>query len=608
MKKKGIAARLPVKFKSIQSSIFCAVSILVLSAVLAVTVVSLRYTNSSIYENSVMYTQTIIGQLNQNIDSYISYMDNIASLVAGSGDAYKYLYSESGIDALSLKEYNQCRQRLTEQFKTILKGRSDIRNIGIVRRENESSSLFNNGMSTRNQNLKLDTQHWYADAVGKYDHYNLTSSHVQNVISGERPWVITLSRGIRNYTGEGDSDGVVFIDLNYSTISELCTQNSVGTKGYVFILDQDGNIVYHPQQQQLYNELQTENISLIMNAKTDVVTAGKGDDEKIYALSHSETTGWTIVGCMNMSELLKNSRKARSIYVLVALGLIAVALVISSEIARNITFPIQKLRDSMKRVQKGDFSAAEIEVYSDNEIGSLTRSFNVMTHKIQDLMAQNIQEQEQKRKIELKALQSQINPHFLYNTLDSIIWMAEGKKNEEVVLMTASLARLLRQSISIENELVTIGQEVEYVRSYLTIQKMRYKDKLEFEINVDPRITHAQIIRLVLQPIVENAIYHGLKYKESKGMLKVHGYELGERIIIDITDDGVGMDEETLKHIYDKHKVNYHSNGVGVYNVQQRLVLYYGKEYGIIYHSEKGKGTTATVVIPKKQEDVHEKI
>ena len=608
MKKKGIAARLPVKFKSIQSSIFCAVSILVLSAVLAVTVVSLRYTNSSIYENSVMYTQTIIGQLNQNIDSYISYMDNIASLVAGSGDAYKYLYSESGIDALSLKEYNQCRQRLTEQFKTILKGRSDIRNIGIVRRENESSSLFNNGMSTRNQNLKLDTQHWYADAVGKYDHYNLTSSHVQNVISGERPWVITLSRGIRNYTGEGDSDGVVFIDLNYSAISELCTQNSVGTKGYVFILDQDGNIVYHPQQQQLYNELQTENISLIMNAKTDVVTAGKGDDEKIYALSHSETTGWTIVGCMNMSELLKNSRKARSIYVLVALGLIAVALVISSEIARNITFPIQKLRDSMKRVQKGDFSAAEIEVYSDNEIGSLTRSFNVMTHKIQDLMAQNIQEQEQKRKIELKALQSQINPHFLYNPLDSIIWMAEGKKNEEVVLMTASLARLLRQSISIENELVTIGQEVEYVRSYLTIQKMRYKDKLEFEINVDPRITHAQIIRLVLQPIVENAIYHGLKYKESKGMLKVHGYELGERIIIDITDDGVGMDEETLKHIYDKHKVNYHSNGVGVYNVQQRLVLYYGKEYGIIYHSEKGKGTTATVVIPKKQEDVHEKI
>ena len=595
------------RFKSIQSSIFCAVSILVLSAVLVVTVVSLRYTNSSIYENSVMYTQTIIKQLNQNIDSYISYMDNIASVIAQSGDAYKYLYSENGYGAIKDENYSEYRQRLVEQFKTILKGRADIRNIGIVREDKNTPSLFDNGLSVRNTYVDLNTQPWYADAVGKYDQYNLTSSHVQNVIKGERPWVITLSRGIRNYTGTEADDGVVFLDLNYSAISELCAQSSMGDKGYVFILDQNGNIVYHPQQQQLYNELQTENISLVMNAKSDIVTVGKGDDEKIYALSHSDITGWTIVGCMNMSELLRNSRQTRSIYVLVAVGLIIVALLISSLIARNITLPIQKLRDSMKSVQKGNFDIEDIKVISDNEIGSLTRSFNVMTHRIRELMEQNVKEQEQKRKIELKALQSQINPHFLYNTLDSIIWMAEGKKNEEVVIMTASLARLLRQSISNEDELVTVGQEIEYVRSYLTIQKMRYKDKLEFEIKADPSITQVPIIRLVLQPLVENAIYHGLKYKDSKGLLTVHGYMKGENAVIDITDDGVGMDEETLKHIYDKHKVNYRSNGVGVYNVQQRLVLYYGKDYGIIYHSEKGKGTTASVVIPGIQEESHER-
>ena len=411
------------KFKSIQSSIFCAVSILVLSAVLVVTVVSLRYTNSSIYENSVMYTQTIIKQLNQNIDSYISYMDNIASVIAQSGDAYKYLYSEKGYGAIKDENYSEYRQRLVEQFKTILKGRADIRNIGIVREDKNSPSLFDNGLSVRNTYVDLNTQPWYADAVGKYDRYNLTSSHVQNVIKGERPWVITLSRGIRNYTGTEAEDGVVFLDLNYSAISELCAQSSMGDKGYVFILDQNGNIVYHPQQQQLYNELQTENISLVMNAKSDIVTVGKGDDEKIYALSHSDITGWTIVGCMNMSELLRNSRQTRSIYVLVAVGLIIVALLISSLIARNITLPIQKLRDSMKSVQKGNFDIEDIEVISDNEIGSLTRSFNVMTHRIWELMEQNVKEQEQKRKIELKALQSQINPHFLYNTLDSIIWM-----------------------------------------------------------------------------------------------------------------------------------------------------------------------------------------
>ena len=212
-----------------------------------------------------------------------------------------------------------------------------------------------------------------------------------------------------------------------------------------------------------------------------------------------------------------------------------------------------------------------------------------------------------KRQAQYLALQNQINPHFLYNTLDSIIWMAEGKKYEDVVLMTASLARLLRQSISNEDETVLIGQEIQYVKSYLTIQKMRYKDKLEFEINVDPSINSVHIVKLVLQPIVENAIYHGLKYKESKGMLTVNGYQKDENAVIEIADDGVGMDAETLNRIFEKHKVNYRSNGVGVYNVQRRLSMYYGKEYGLSYKSEKGKGTTVTVVIPIEQEEHHEK-
>ena len=597
MKKKNLSAWFIGRFNSIQSVIFATVAVLILSAVVVVTGVSMRFTNTSIFENSSEYTHTIIQQMNQNIDSYIDYMENIAYLISSNEDVQDYLFADE-VDS-------EGRYRILNQFQTILDSRSDIRNVGIISKNGRM--LINDGSKSVNRDLDLNTQEWYTKALKSPEAPTLTSSHVQHIISGERPWVITLSRGIRNRDGSGEKEGVFFIDLNYSAISELCDQSTVGTKGYAFIVDAKGNIVYHPQQQQLYNELQTENISLVMNAKSDIVTVGKGDDEKIYALSHSDITGWTIVGCMNMSELLRNSRQTRSIYVLVAVGLIIVALLISSLIARNITLPIQKLRDSMKSVQKGNFDIEDIEVISDNEIGSLTRSFNVMTHRIWELMEQNVKEQEQKRKIELKALQSQINPHFLYNTLDSIIWMAEGKKNEEVVIMTASLARLLRQSISNEDELVTVGQEIEYVRSYLTIQKMRYKDKLEFEIKADPSITQVPIIRLVLQPLVENAIYHGLKYKDSKGLLTVHGYMKGENAVIDITDDGVGMDEETLKHIYDKHKVNYRSNGVGVYNVQQRLVLYYGKDYGIIYHSEKGKGTTASVVIPGIQEESHEK-
>ena len=593
-------------FKSVRSALFAAISVMVLCAVVIVVAISLRFTRTSVFDNAVVYTRTIVRQTNQNIDSYIDYMDNIATMVSGSRDTQTFLYNK---DEATL-QVSECRQRLVEQFRTILKSRNDIRNIGLIQKD--GNRLFNNGGQQKNAYLDLDTQAWYKNAITS-NRSGLTSSHVQHVIRGERPWVITVSRGVRNFTGSGNREGVVFIDLNYSAISELCDQNSIGSKGYVFLLDQDGNVVYHPQQQQLYNELQTENIDLVMNTDKETLMDGSGDNARIYTISRSEKTGWTVVGCTNVAELLKDSKKARSIYVLVAAILVVVALVLSNFIARNITRPLQQLRDSMARVQEGDFGAAEVEVTSRNEVGSLTRSFNVMTSRIQELMKQNIYEQQQKRKSELKALQSQINPHFLYNTLDSIIWMAEGKKNEEVVVMTASLARLLRQSISNEEEQVPIGQEVEYARSYLTIQKMRYKDKLEFQIQVDAQIMGVPIIKLVLQPLIENAIYHGLKYKEGKGLLIVRGYREGENAVLQIKDNGAGMDEQTLSHIFEKHKVNYRSNGVGVYNVQKRLQLYYGMDYGITYSSKQGEGTTASIVIPMnvipmKQEADHEKI
>ena len=592
MKNKNLSARFIGKFSSIQSVIFATVAVLVLSAVVIVTGVSMKFTNTSIFENSSEYTHTIIQQMNQNIDSYIDYMENIAYLISSNEDVQDYLFDEK-ID-------NEGRYRILNQLQTILDSRSDIRNVGIISKNGRM--LINDGSKSVNQDLDLNTQEWYATALEKPNGPILTSSHVQHIISGERPWVITLSRGIRDRSGSGEKEGVFFIDLNYSAISELCDQSTVGTKGYAFILDAKGNIVYHPQQQQLYNELQTENISLIMDTDEDTVLTGTGNDGKLYSISRSEKTGWTVVDCTNVKELLSKSRQAQSVYVLTAIILVIVALLFSRFMARSITLPIQKLRDSMKKVQEGDFSVSDVVVDSKNEIGSLTKSFDVMTHRIHELMEQNVHEQEEKRKSELKALQSQINPHFLYNTLDSIIWMAEGKKNEEVVLMTASLARLLRQSISNEDEVVPIANEVEYARGYLTIQKMRYKDKLEFQIEVDSSILYIPLIKLVLQPIIENAIYHGLKYKESKGLLIVKGFMKDGNAVLQVIDDGVGMDEETLAHIYDKHKVNYHSNGGGVYTVQKRLKLYYGEVYGITYTSELGKGTTATITIPGRQE------
>lgn len=584
------------KFHSIQNTIFVLMASLVLFAVITVTVISLNFTRSSIFENTVTYNRQLTGQVNADIDSYISYMENISSMLAENLDVKKYLFGEG-------EEADEAGVQLLSQFSTVLSSREDIYNLGILQKNGKA--LLNEGKSRLNTYVDMENQEWYRRAVENKDSFYLSSAHVQHMIQGERPWVITLSRYIPDPMNK--EGGVLFVDLNYSAIRKLCDDSSVGKKGYIFILDKDGNIVYHPQQQQLYNELQTEYIDEVMNCQTDVLNMGNGDSARLYTISRSDTTGWTVVSCSYISELLKKSEEAQKIYMLMAVLLVAIALLISSFMAKSITQPILKLQSSMALIQEGNFRAGNVEVESRNEIGSLTETFNVMTLRIQELMEQNINEQKAKRKSEMKALQSQINPHFLYNTLDSIIWMAESGKNEEVVLMTASLARLLRQNISNEEEEISIFEEVEYCRNYLTIQKMRYKDKLEFRIDVASEITSCQIIKLVLQPLIENAIYHGLKYKESKGLLELIGYAAGEDIIFEIRDNGVGMDEETLNHIFERHTVNYRSNGVGVYNVERRIKLTYGQEYGITYKSRPGEGTVARVCIPKERRDLHEK-
>ena len=581
------------RFKSIQSTIMVSFSVLMVIAVLIFLFIALNFTKNTIYENSINYTSQIIKQVNYDIDSYMDYMLNISSIIAANSDVSYYLYNTQQPE----EELKEEKERILSQFKTIRNSRNDIYNIAVV--ADNGRSILNDGEDQFTEYIDVREQSWYQAALSTKNLIAISSSHVQNAIKSSYKWVITLSRPLVNYK-TGENDGVFFIDLNYNAISSLCSNNNIGGSGYIFILDENGNIIYHPQQQLMYGGLKTENIDEIMSSTKDHFQSEEGD--KLYTISKSDMTGWTVVGAAYTSELLKNNKQAQMMYLLVAGVLLLGVIAISSIISREITKPIRQLRDSMSMVEEGRFDKANVPVTASNEVGSLSKSFNVMTERIHTLMEQNVYEQKQKRKNELKALQAQINPHFLYNTLDSIIWMSEAGRNDEVVLMTSALARLFRQSISNDKEQVTIAEEIEYVRSYLTIQKMRYKDKLEYSIDVSPEINHVMIIKFALQPLVENAIYHGLKYKETKGNLSIRGYVRGKKAYITIADDGVGMEEAALEHIFDETKKEHKSNGVGVPNVQKRLKLYYGQEYGISYISRKGVGTVATVTVPLEEQ------
>lgn len=599
MKRESLKKSIFRKFRSTQSTMMVSFSLLMVLAMLIFLFIALSHTKNVAFENSVEATSSITKQVNDNIDSYIESMENIAAVVANGSEVSAYLFSNE--EAAEEEQLN--KNRIVSQFETIKNSRDDISNIAAV--GNNGKYIVNDGQDTLSDYVNIKNQRWYQTTLSSRSGQVISSSHVQNVIPSSYKWVITLSKAlINNQTGK--REGVFFVDLNYESISDLCNRNRIGSKGYVFILDELGNVVYHPKQQLMYGGLKTENIDQIMKSDASYIINESGDDSIIYTKSISAKTGWSVVGATYASDLLKNNTQTQLIYFLAMFLLLAGVLILSSFISREITKPIRELKDSMILVERGQFEQANVEVIANNELGSLTKSFNIMTERIQNLMEENVHEQKEKRKNELKALQAQINPHFLYNTLDSIIWMSEAKKNEEVVLMTSALARLFRQAISNDKEEVSIREEIEYVKNYLTIQKMRYKDKMDFEIQIDPRIEGIPIIKFAVQPLVENSIYHGLKVKDTKGNLQIIGGIEGGNAYIEIEDNGVGMEKETLEHIFDDQKKDYKRNGVGVNNVQRRLKLYYGEAYGISYESKVGIGTKARICVPIEREKRYE--
>ncbi len=271
-------------------------------------------------------------------------------------------------------------------------------------------------------------------------------------------------------------------------------------------------------------------------------------------------------------------------------------------ISRSIYIPIKKLHDVTSTITKNDLQAL---MTSDNvdEITELGMSFNIMIGRIKDLLDAKVKEQEYLKKAELRALQAQINPHFLYNTLDTIIWMAEAKQTDGVIEIVSALSSFFRISLSKGRDWITIGEEIERTRSYLTIQKMRYRDILDFKIEVDDQTLNYTILKLILQPLVENALYHGIKNKRKGGTITVRAIQKNEsEISLEVEDDGIGFKPEKLalvqSELQDEAGDIRLEAGFGIDNVNKRIKLYYGKQYGLSIRSEYHKGTCVTLLVP----------
>ena len=594
-----------LKFRSIQANIIAAfmylivITILIIAAfmylivitILIIALMAYYLAFDSLEINSKDYTAQLISQVNDYIDSYVTNMENISHMVFYNSDLREYLADDISKDKtreLSLEK------KINNLMSSILSSRNDINSIVVF---GNNGNVISEKVETKiNKNINIRDQSWYRNALNANGEAVISSSHVQNLFQDEYRWVVSLSRSIKSYDNE-QSIGVMLVDLNFNVISSMCSKIKLGKRGYIFIVDSQGNMVYHPQQQLVYSKLKNEDISRVLETSNGSFIANENGEKRIYTVKTSMNTGWKTVGVTYVNELVGNKKQMQLYYLSGGTVCLLIAIILAIFMSRRISKPVKILESSMNEAEKGNFDI-KVNIESDDEIGELSKAFNIMIAKIKELMLQNLKEQELKRKSELKALQAQINPHFLYNTLDSIIWMAEGKKCDEVVMMTSSLAKLFRLSISKGEEIITIRNEIEHIKSYLTIQKMRYRDKLDFEIDVDENILKYRTLKILLQPLVENAIYHGIKNKEGTGVIRITGGVVGDCILLQVIDNGVGMSSEEVENILKSAARSESGSGVGVKNVNERIKIYFGENYGLEFISRPDEGTTANIRLP----------
>lgn len=311
---------------------------------------------------------------------------------------------------------------------------------------------------------------------------------------------------------------------------------------------------------------------------------------------------WTLLGITDLNKFNVEAKEIVTLTMLIVLSVVVLVAIMSIVFSTIITAPLVRLKAGAEQVAEGNLDI-RFHFRTEDEIGRLGQSFNYMTQRVQELLKKVDYEANKKREYELSLLHQQVKPHFLYNTLDIIIKLSAMNKNREAQRVAKKLADYYRGSLSNNKDVIPIGEEIQITKDYLELQKMRYLDLFEYDVEVDPQILGVPILKLTLQPLVENAIYHGLKYKEGKGHLHIRGEAVGDVVELHVIDDGIGMNKEeqdmpNIKAKNDKH--------FGVYSVNHRIKLYFGEEYGLDFTSEYGVGTDVKVTVPKIREEQEE--
>lgn len=451
---------------------------------------------------------------------------------------------------------------------------------------------------------------WFTQAFERSENIHFFAPQIQDCFEKDTgfPWVIPMSRFVQISEGNAVREGVLLINIRYSALSEIFGTSSQKNEKYAFLMDGEGRLIYHPRHALINSGFMERPPASLASWKDGSYETEISGDSVYCCIKTVGYTGWKIVSVITRKQM--NSYRIRSTFFMLAVICLVLLLfmIVGNYLSAVLTYPIRSLEEDVKRISEGNLDL-KVHTAGSFEVYHLGKSIQKMSVKIRQLMEEVIREQEEKRKSELDSLQAQITPHFLYNTLDIVVWMIEENRKEDASEIVTSLARLLRISLSKGKNIITVADELEHVRNYLTIQSLKEKNQFTWRIEKDPGVEHLAVIKLIVQPIVENAIYHGMEGMYGVGKIVIHAYLEGDDLYISVKDNGMGMTQEQVEELldYNRELKTGKGNGLGVRNVHERIRLYFGEAYGLQIYSEVDEGTEVLLHLPAKMYGEHEK-
>lgn len=570
---------------SIRYTIFVYFTVTALAASLLITFSLYQRLSTQVGEMVQEENQSLIHQVARSVESYLLTVMKLSDSLYYGAVKNADLSSESINNEITLLYDNN---------------KDNVDNIALF---SQSGTMVEAVPAARlKSGLDVTGENWFLNALEKTENQHFSYPHVQYVFDSNENqyrWVISLSRAVELTEGTSTTQGVLLVDLSYSSLEHLFDGVTTGKGGYVYLISNDGQILYHPKIQLIDSGRMQENNLVAAGYKDGNHREDFQGETRNITVKSIGYTGWKIIGVTPKNVVSLNSIKTRLFIVFLITLILFILALINSYISSRITNPIKDLEKSVGILEEGNLQAA-ISIGGSYEIQHLGNSIKNMAKQIRVLMDDIVAEHEAKRKQEFDTLQSQINPHFLYNTLDIIVWMIENEQKAEAVKAVTALARFFRISLSKGKSIITVRDELEHVRNYLMIQHMRFKNKFSYEIDASEECMELSCLKLVLQPLVENAIYHGMEFMDGDGEIILKVWIEGDDLFFMVKDNGLGMTEDQVAGLFSDqvHVTSKKGSGIGVKNVNERIKLYFGEKYGLIIESEPDEGTVITICLP----------